>query len=109
VQRIRGFPQLVGDTYLSCANTALLYQGKLIIAAILVDAQHPGERPAPLPDASEISRQPQLFTVPIGTETLTARRVADTWLVIETSAAVPTRVAVLRALGACIRLSGRCG
>ena len=112
VRRIRGFPQLSAEDYLSCASTDFTYHGRVVLAAILLDAQHPGAAPASLPNASQVSQQPQAFslaTLPTGgSESITARRVGDAWLVIQATGSVRERLAVLAGLATCVRTAGRC-
>lgn len=112
VRHIRGFPRLSAEDYLSCASTDFTYHRRVVLAAILLDAQHPGAAPALLPNASQVSQQPQAFslaTLPTGgSESITARRVGDAWLVIRATGSVRERLAVLAGLTTCVRTAGRC-
>jgi hypothetical protein len=112
VQRIRGFPQLNSDDYLSCADTAFTYHGQAVLAAILLDAQHPGAAPAAFPDASLVSQHPRAFSLTAtpagGSQSISARRIGDAWLVIQANGSVRERVALLAGLGTCVRTVGRC-
>jgi hypothetical protein len=118
VEHVHGFPDLAGKSYLSCANTQFGYGGEGVIAAILLDAQHPGTAPQPLPDAKPVPGHPQTFNepaiaTPVGTTrpragntAITARRVGDAWLVVQASGTLAQRLTVLDRLGACVHLSG---
>jgi hypothetical protein len=111
VPHVHGFPQLIAKTFLSCAFTYLAYPRFGVQAAILLDAQHPGATPAPLPDATVVSRNPETVNEPAGAvgaqqHFITARRVGDAWLVVESTAPLATRMALLRRLQTCVRLSG---
>jgi hypothetical protein len=120
VQQVRGFPQLTGKTYLSCASTQLAdSHDRGTVAAILLDAQHPGSRPTPLPDAAPVPGHPQTFNEPavqppasthslrISNVSITGRRIGDTWLVVQSGGTLAQRLAVLDSLGVCVRLTGR--
>jgi hypothetical protein len=122
VEHVHGFPDLAGKSYLSCANTQFGYGGEGVIAAILLDAQHPGTAPEPLPDAKPVPGHPQTYNepaipAPAGTTgarlgnpainpAITARRVGDAWLVVQATGTLAQRLAVLDRLGACVQLSG---
>jgi len=112
VQRIRGFPEIAADADLSCASTDFTYHGQIVLAAILLNAEHPGAAPAPLPDASRVSGRPPAFslmTAPGGhSQSITARRVGDAWLVIRSTGSLRLRLAVLAGLRTCVRTAGRC-
>jgi hypothetical protein len=124
VEHLRGFPQLTSKTFLSCADIEFVYDGEGIQAAILLDAQHPGTPPAPLPDSTQITRQPQTLNeaairgsgtqfVPqavagSGTPFITGRRVGNAWLVVESTSPLAQRLAVLNRLGTCVSTAGTC-
>jgi hypothetical protein len=84
-----------GPGYLSCASVELRFDGNPVIAAILLNAQHPGTRPAPLPETHPLAGDRQTYVGPGAEEvgflkfgfsyaaTITARRVGDAWLVIQ--------------------------
>ena len=81
VQHVHGFSQLAAKTYLSCAETQFAYRGWGVDSAILLDAQHPGARPEPLPDATPVAHEPGVVNEPasdLGSgKALTARRVGE--------------------------------
>jgi hypothetical protein len=109
VKHIQAFPQLEGTTFLSCANIEFAYQGEGVTAALLVDAQHPGARPGPLPNATEVARAPETFNEPIDegrSQFITGKRVGGAWLLVQASGSIAQRIAILNRLGTCIRLSG---
>ena len=112
VQHLHGFPQLTSRTFLSCAYTEFAYHGYGIQAAILLDAQHPGTAPAPLPNSTQIRARPETLNEPViqsaGTQHITGRRIGNAWLVIESASPVPQRLAVLNHLNACVHVNGRC-
>jgi hypothetical protein len=109
VQHVHGFPQLTGKTYLACAETQFGYHGG-VDAAILLDAQHPGAPPEPLPNATPVPGNTAIVNEPaadIGTgQALTARRLGNAWLVIETGGTITHRVRMLDRLHSCIKLNG---
>jgi hypothetical protein len=116
VEHVHGFPDLAGKTYLSCANTQFGYDHAGVIAAILVDAQHPGSPPEVLPDATPVPGHPQTFNEPAaptpngakasGNFAISARRVGNAWLVVQAGATLAYRLRVLDRLGACVDLTG---
>jgi hypothetical protein len=113
VVHVHSSSQLEGRPYLSCAYTQLYYRGYTVQAAVLLDARHPGELPALLPDSVAVRSQldtvnePQLSVQ----QPITGRRIGDAWLVVESmskqgSSALAQRLAVLDKLTACVRLHG---
>jgi hypothetical protein len=118
VQHVHGFPNLASKTYLSCATTQFSYDHKNVIAAILLDAQHPGSTPEPLPNATPVPQHPLTFNepdavtpadtrAPFPAGPITARRVGNAWLIVQTNGTLAQRLAILDRLAACTRLSGR--
>jgi hypothetical protein len=110
VEHVHGFPNLAAKTYLSCAYTWLSYHGYGMQAAILLDAQHPGSAPAPLPDAKVVSRNPTVVNEPAGISNgtsnfITARRLGDAWFLVESSSTLAARLAALHTLSACVSLT----
>lgn len=96
--------------YLSCASVELTYDHQPVIAALLLDAEHPGRRPTPLPDTHPLAGSPGTFVGPgaeeVGfmrfgfdeTAVLTARRHGDAWLVLQGPKSRQQREAILRVL-----------
>jgi hypothetical protein len=113
VVHVHGQPQLEGEPYVSCAYTQLYYRGYTVQAAVLLDARHPGKLPALLPDSVTVRSQPDTVNEPQRSvqQPITARRIGDAWLVVETlsqqgSSTLTERLAVLNKLTACVRLHG---
>lgn len=105
--------QLEGRPYLSCAYTQFYYRGYTVQAAVLIDARHPGETPALLPDSVAIRSQPDTVNEPQVSvqQPITGRRIGDAWLVVESmsnhgASSLTERLAVLDKLTACVRLRG---
>ena len=110
VRHVHGFPTLVSKTYLSCAFTYLDYHGYGIQAAILLDAQHPGTPPGPLPDSTVVRRNPMIVNTSAGIiggepRYITARRVGNAWLLVQSSGPLAVRTAALTALTACVHIT----
>jgi hypothetical protein len=96
--------------YLSCASVELRYHGLPVIAAILLDAQHPDRRPPPLPGTQPLRDDPNTFVGPgaeeVGfmqfgfdeTAALIAQRIGNAWLVIQGPHSLGERQAILRSL-----------
>jgi hypothetical protein len=112
VQHVRGFPQLSAEDYLSCASADFTYHGREVLAAILLDAQHPGATPALLPNVRRVSQRSRAFSLATslagGSASIAARRVGDAWLVVQAAGSVRERLAVLAGLTTCVRTVGRC-
>jgi hypothetical protein len=112
VQHVRGFPQLSAEDYLSCASADFTYHGREVLAAILLDAQHPGATPALLPNVRRVSQRSRAFSLATslagGSASIAARRVGDAWLVVQAAGSVRERLAVLAGLTTCVRTAGRC-
>ena len=108
VAHIHAFPQVIGRLYLSCADTQLFYgHGYLMDTAILLDAHHPGSRPAPLPNATPVPGHPGVVNeAGLNFGSITGRRVGDAWLVVEATSPLALRLAILDQLGTCVRLAG---
>jgi hypothetical protein len=116
VLQVRPVPHVIGRAYLSCIDTVITLRGWAVDVALLLDARHPGTSPAPLPGATPVAGHPGVVNEQSGIfGDITARRVGDAWLVVESSSrlalrtsALPQRLAVLEALHTCVRLDGRC-
>jgi hypothetical protein len=98
--------------YLSCASVEMRFHGSPVIAAVLPDAQHHGERPPPLPGTKPLPSNANTFVGPgaeeVGfirfgfdeTAQLIARRIGHAWLVIQGPHNLSERKAILQALQA---------
>jgi hypothetical protein len=117
VLRVRPVPQVIGRAYLSCIDTEITYRRWALDAALLLDAHHPGVLPAPLPGSTPVPGHPGVVEEESGGifGDITARRVGDAWLVVESSSrlaprtsSLAQRLEVLDALRTCVRIAGRC-
>ncbi|HVR06329.1 MAG TPA: hypothetical protein VMS02_09815 [Solirubrobacteraceae bacterium] len=93
---------IVGRAFLSCEEVELRLGRGSLLAAVLLDAGHPGSPPAALPDMRAVPGVPGVFvrsnTLPVGQfPYLLARRSGAAWLVV---AGAETVRQGLRALGA---------
>lgn len=89
-----------GELFLSCVDTEYFLHGWPLDTAILLDARHPGRTLGPLPGASPVAGHPGVVNVVLGSlpGDLTARRVGNAWLVVESGASLAQRLEVLAAL-----------
>lgn len=79
--RVRPFPELLGQAFISCAETTYFYQDNHDLpAAVLVDAARPGAVPPGLPGMEPLAGHPSVFEAP---PDMFARRVRGAWLVVE--------------------------
>ncbi|MGD0385081.1 MAG: hypothetical protein ABSB73_02985 [Solirubrobacteraceae bacterium] len=110
VAHVHGFPGLPGMAYLTCATVYFNYHGAPAIAALLLDARHPGTVPASFPYSTALSAQVENVEQPDGSlATFTARRVGPAaWLVVQASASLAGRLALLDRLRACVSLTRAC-
>jgi hypothetical protein len=99
----------VGPGFLSCYSLTLDAHGQASDAALLVDAQHPGRRPADLPGAIPLRGHPGVdVESPVEqgnsgssqTERLFCRRVGGAWLIVQTLAHTDAALALLKDLAA---------
>lgn len=96
---------IVGRAFFSCIDTEYYFQKWPFDAAILVDAQHPGAVPAPLPGMTPVSGAPGYYDAPAQwREAGTARRLGDAWLLLAGGRDLAQRLEVLRHLTATVAL-----
>ena len=103
---IRPYPvQIIGRTFFSCIDTEYYLHHWPLDAAILLDAQHPGQPPAPIPNMKAIPNTPGLYSAPGDWhEEMTAVRKEDAWLVVAGGSGLHQREEVLAHLGASVSL-----
>jgi hypothetical protein len=87
----------VGELFVSCVSTEYYLHGWPMVAAILLDARHPGAVPGPIPGARPVPGDSDV--VDFAGASLSARRVGNAWLVLQGGYGTTQRVRVLRALG----------
>ena len=105
VSRVAAYRGVVGRTFQSCVDTEYYLNNWPLETAILLDAEHPGEPPGPLPGMTPVSKVPPVFNAPGAlTGELTAERRSNAWLVVAGGSGPAQRLAVLRHLHATIRL-----
>lgn len=81
-------PGIVGRAFLSCeaARLSMPNADGLPFAALLLDARHPGNRPAALPYTQPVSGHPGVYASRLGPHyfsgSFVARRVGDAWLLV---------------------------
>jgi hypothetical protein len=104
---IKPYPaKVIGRAFFSCADTEYYLHNWPLETAILLDAQHPGSPPAPIPGMNAIAGAPGLFNAP-GTwdGEITAVRHGNAWLAVAGGRGLSQRISVLRHLKANISLS----
>ena len=85
-----------GELLLSCIDTHYYLHGWPLTAAVLLNAQHPGAPPGPLPGATPIPGTTD--TVDFPAAGLSGRRVGNAWLIVSGGSGTTQRVRVLTAL-----------
>jgi hypothetical protein len=99
---LRALPgELVGHAFLPCVETEFRFQNVPVDAEVLLDATHPGTRPAPLPDWKPVAGAPGFFAEGGG---VTATRYANTWLLARQGSSLAERMRLLRHLTANVQL-----
>jgi hypothetical protein len=79
--RVRPFPELLGQAFVSCTETTYFYQNNHDLpAAVLLDAAHPGAVPPGLLGMKPLAGHPSVFEAP---PDMFARRIRGAWLVVE--------------------------
>src|ERR1700691_5456825 len=90
---IRAIQGLIGEAFLSCADTTYLYQKEHdLTAAVLLDASHPGVTPPLLVDMKPLQGHSGIFEAPGSNGVIVARRIPGAWLVVEEEEEVGRRV-----------------
>lgn len=92
--------QIAGHAFLPCVSVLYQLHGTPLQALILLDAAHPGTRPAALPDFEPVRGAPGIFDQ----GGLTARREGGGWLIVGQGRGVAQRVDLLRHLHALVKL-----
>ncbi|MGO9789165.1 MAG: hypothetical protein ACLP8S_06470, partial [Solirubrobacteraceae bacterium] len=96
ITSITTVPDSLGELFLSCVTTMYYLHGWPITAAVLLDARHPGAAPGPIPGARAIPGDPSVVDFPGAS--LSARRIANAWLVVQGGSGTIQRLGVLQAL-----------
>jgi hypothetical protein len=96
---IAPFPStLVGAAFVACIDAKYRLHGIPIDAEIMLDAAHPGDQPAALPDWKPVRGAPGVFSE----GGLTATRVVGAWLLVRQGSGLAERLRLLRHLSATI-------
>jgi hypothetical protein len=113
VARIAPVPDALGEVFLSCVDTEYWMDGSPLQAGVLLDGHRPGRVLGPIPGARAVPDHPNMVNLPLGRFpltyatpisadspqfSLTAKRVANAWLVVQGGSGLAQRVQVLEAL-----------
>lgn len=103
---IRPYPaRITGRAFFSCIDTEYYLHNWPLETAILLDAQHPGRRPAPIPDMKAIPGAHGLYGSPGDWHgEITAARHGNWWLVVAGGSGLRQREEVLAHLHASVSL-----
>lgn len=112
IGRVKGYRLFESRAFQSCADTYYALDGSTLEAAVLLDAEHPGAAPAPLPDLTPALGAANVFDAPggimrggrAGSDNLTAERLPGAWLVVTGGSGPAQQLEVLRHLHATIRI-----
>lgn len=84
VSTLRPVTGLDGRPFLSCTQVTYQLGGRVVEAALLLDAAHPGTvEPAPIPGAGPVPHHPGVVQVHLPSSGLVARRTRHGWLMLE--------------------------
>jgi hypothetical protein len=96
---------IVGRTFYSCIDTEYYLHNWPIEAAVLLDAEHPGRRPAPIPGLGPLAGAAGIFNGGGGFHGAeTAVREGSAWLLVAGGSGLAQRLRVLAHLHASVRL-----
>jgi hypothetical protein len=103
---VRPYPgALVGRAYVSCVDVEYSLDHWPLDAAILLDAAHPGARPAAIPGLNSVVGEPAYSNGKGDFKgEVTATRVPHAWLVVAGGRSMGQRIALLRHLVATVAL-----
>jgi hypothetical protein len=101
---IRPYPaKIIGRAFFSCIDTEYYLHKWPLESAILLDAQHPGRSPAPIPEMKPVTGATGVFNAPGDWHgEVTAIRHRNSWLVVAGGRGLSQRVEVLRHLSASV-------
>jgi hypothetical protein len=103
---IRPYPRkILGRAFFSCIDTEYYLHRWPLETAILLDAQHPGRTPAPIPRMKPLAGALSVFEAPGDWHgELVAERHGNAWLVVAGGSGVAQRLDVLRHLTATVSI-----
>jgi hypothetical protein len=90
-----------GEALLSCVETAYTLHGSELVAAVLVNGNHPGRRPGSIPGAQPVRGAAGVVNLALGATPagITGRMVdGRAWIVVEGGTGIAQRLELLRAL-----------
>ncbi len=98
--QIHRYPgKIIGSAFFSCIDTEYYLHNWPLETAVLLDAQHPGRAPAPIPGMAPAPNEPGVFEAPGDWHgDLTAIRRGKAWLVVAGGRGAAQRLEVLRHL-----------
>jgi hypothetical protein len=95
--------EVLGQAFLSCANTSYNVDGTAFIVSVLADAERPGRRPPPLPGERAVPSRQGVFEALASSGTILARRDGPVWLAVGGGRSQSERRAVLDNVSATTR------
>jgi hypothetical protein len=105
IERVTPEPGFVGHAFIACAGTIYKIAGWRVEATVLIDAAHPGARPANLPLMKSLPGHSGVVEAwPETNGPVLARRIKGGWLVVDEGRDLVERLAVLDHLNASIYL-----
>ena len=104
---------IAGRAFVDCDDTVVSWAGSDFRASLLLDAAHPGSRPASIPTTQPVAGDPGAVfspaviptvprapTIPLPFQGMVARRVGNAWLVVQGGTTTAQRLHVLSRLDA---------
>lgn len=107
VPHIKGYRSLDSPAFQSCANTEYSLRGERLNSAILLDAEHPGRTPAPLPNMTPLPGAAGVYRIPGGPGSgysIIAKRMHGAWLLVSSHRSIPQQLTLLSHLHATLHI-----
>lgn len=112
VLHVTGYKVFESHAFQSCADTDYRLGKSTLLAAVLLDAEHPGSKPAALPYMKPVSGLPGVFEALgggfmhglNGSHELTAKRLPGAWLVVTGGSGPAQQHKALRSLHASVHI-----
>lgn len=104
VVKVKPYKSLISGTLASCANTRYRLSGQRLVAAIMLDASHPGSQPENLRTMRLLAGHTDVFQTPGIEGEMVAKRIPGAWLFVGGRGELQQRLILLEHLRARVHL-----